>query len=418
MAKKNGKRIKIKIIAILLIAVFIGATYFARVQIEGLINGKSLASGTVEEANTANFAVHYINVGQGDSCLITLPDGKNMLIDAGPGDAEDKVVNYLKNLNITAIDYLVLTHSDEDHSGGMDKVLENFDVSTIYRPFQIALSTKSFQVEDPLQYYLEDDEDGVEVNSVSTACYNAFIKLAYSEKDKDGNDANVCVFYDGLVIENASSGYKFEFFAPLKIAGAPAIGGTSTTEDLGAGFPTVPYDNKNDYSPFIYLTYQDSSFVFTGDMEKDGEADFVASLTAEEKTKLSGTDVYKCGHHGSRTSSSEDLLDILRADYYIISCGKDNSYGHPHAELMTKVNNALQAKGFTNEGRIYRTDENGDIIFYAKESEIAICAYNFTQTHYFTWFELAGGAFIVLSLGVICIGSPSAYKKVKKYAKK
>ena len=138
----------------------------------------------------------------------------------------------------------------------------------------------------------------------------------------------------------------------------------------------------------------------------------------EEKTKLSGTDVYKCGHHGSRTSSSEDLLDILRADYYIISCGKDNSYGHPHAELMTKVNNALQAKGFTNEGRIYRTDENGDIIFYAKESEIAICAYNFTQTHYFTWFELAGGAFIVLSLGVICIGSPSAYKKVKKYAKK
>lgn len=419
MAKKTSNGLKIKAIIIIVLAVVIGLTYFARVKIESLINGEALAEGKVEEANSAEFAVHYIDVGQGDAIYIALPDGKNMLIDAGPGKSEDKLLKYLKKLNIDSIEYLVLTHSDEDHSGGIDVVLNNFYIKNVYRPCQVALGSKNYSVEDPLADYFENKS--YSFNTVETTCYATFVKLAYSEKDKDGNSAQVCVFYDGLTIDGEA--YKFEFFAPQRIPDAPAIGTVAGSPnaniDQGSGFPTKFYGAKefNSYSPCIVLSHNSKTFMFTGDMENEAEDDLISSLTVEEKDRLKCIDVFKCGHHGSRTSSKAELLEIIKPSYYIISCGKDNSYKHPHAELMTRVNNDLTTRFGGSEGRIYRTDENGDLVFYAKEDNLSICAYNFTSTHYFTWFEVAGGAFVTLSIVVLCFGSPSSYKKIKRYTK-
>jgi len=432
MAKGNKSSIiKWKLLAIALIFVVIASTYFYRTQIEALVNGKSVGSGTKEDANSADFAVHYIDVGQGDATYIVLPNGDSMLIDAGPGKSEGKLISYLDGLGVQDITYLVLTHSDEDHVGGMDKVLENYAVSNIYRPFQIAQSTVSYPVDDPLAYYLEGEYSTRSVNSVAKVAYNAFIKLSYAEKDKDGNDALVVVFYEGLVIENAEAGYRFEFFAPRKYTEDVNAIGSMTTEDVtGQGYPTTYFADANNCSPFILLTYKDMKFAFSGDMEKKADDDMVSHLTDAQKSKLANVDVYKCGHHGSRTSSSEDILNITTPAYFVASCGKDNSYGHPHAELLTRVDNVLKSKYGSSEGRFYRTDESGDVIFYygvsqdtiaagSTEKTLLICCYNFKTTHYFTWFEMAGGVFVVCVVVILCIGgSKSTYKKAKKYIKR
>jgi len=430
MAKKDGSSIKWKLIAIAIVFVLVASTYFFRAKIEGLVNGESVGSGTKEGANSADFAVHYIDVGQGDATYIVLPNGDSMLIDAGPGKSEGKLISYLNGLGVKDITYLVLTHSDEDHVGGMDKVLEEYAISNIYRPFQVAQSTSSAPVEDPLNLWVENNSDKM-VNKVAKVAYNRFIKLSYEEKNKDGEDANVIVFYEGLVIENPDIGYRFEFFAPRKYTDdVNAIGSASTEDVANKGYPTTYFAEANNCSPFILLTYKEMKFAFSGDMEKKADEDMYSHLDSGQKARLANVDVYKCGHHGSSTSSSEDILNVTTPAYFVASCGKDNSYGHPHAALMTRVNNVLKAKYGSSEGRFYRTDESGDIIFYygisaetakagGTDKTLLICCYNFKTTHYFTWFEIAGGVFVVITIIILCIGgSKSTYKKAKKYIKK
>lgn len=420
MAKKNdGRKVKYRIIAIVIAFVLICSTYFFRQKIEGFINGEAIASGKVEEANSAEFAVHFVNIGQGDAIYVVLPDGKNMLIDAGPGSSEDRLIKYLNGLDVQYIDYLILTHSDEDHVGGMDKVLETYAVSNIYRPFQIATGTASNPVEDELSYYTTLAKySGMNVNKVSTACYGKFIKLAYEEKDKNDNPANVIVFYHGLQI--VGEGYAIKFYAPEKYAGYGAIGTEDGTEDVGLGFPTKYFSDVNNYSPFILLNYGDKKFAFSGDMEKEGEASLLSEgvLSNSEITELTNVDVFKCGHHGSNTSSSDELLSLISPAYFVASCGKDNKYKHPHAELLSRVNKSLENRFGSSEGRFYRTDENGDVIFYANNGSLLVCCYNYKEVHYFSWFEIAGGVFLVVTVVILCIGAPkSRYKKIKKYVR-
>lgn len=309
--------------------------------------------------------VHFIDCGQADACYIELPDGKSMLIDAGDNksDSYGAVIDYLNACGAETIDWFIMTHSDSDHIGGADEVLEEFEFKTIYRPHQEAVGTNANPYSDPAA-----DREGkygfyAEVSQKDTKVYADALDAAYHETytTDDGKTAYAEVYvtdpFNSEInhIEGEGYEYTFDFYSPINVA---------------------EYSDSNDFSPIMVLSYASRDFVLTGDAEKDNEADFVSLVQTASVGDYDGrydkfimreftADVIKMGHHGSSTSSGEDFLEIMTANadkrpniFTIFSCGDGNTYGHPHEETLQR----LMDMGFSAE-RIERTDLNGDIAF-------------------------------------------------------
>lgn len=224
--------------------------------------------GGITQSDIEKLAVHYIDVGQGDSIYIT-SGGEGMLIDCGESGDSDRVISYLDGMGVKKIDYVVGTHPHSDHMGGMSKIVSHFDIGEMIVPHI-------------------DDSD-----TPTTKYYEKFLN-ACAEK--------------GLSLTEAELGRKIEIGdAELEII-AP------NSDD---------YSNVNNYSVAFVMYHGESSFIFTGDAEKLAEGEMI------EGGKLADIDVYKVGHHGSDTSSSMEFLDVIKPDYAVISCGEGNSYGHP-----------------------------------------------------------------------------------------
>lgn len=245
--------------------------------------------------------VHFIDVGQADATLIKC-DGQAMLIDAGTDDKGTAVWNYIRKQGISELDYLILTHPHEDHIGGADVALTKLDVSTIMMP------------------ELKAD----------TAAYRAVIQAM-----KDNAVKNT--------VPSVGSTY--------------ALGEASFTVVAPSD---VNNEETNDHSVGILLQHGENKFLFTGDAEKEAEYDMIKY--AEESGTDIACDVYKVGHHGSKTASSEELIEAVSPEYAVISCGEDNDYGHPHAEVL----NRFRANGI----KVYRTDEQGSIVAVSDGEEI------------------------------------------------
>ena len=119
---------------------------------------------------------------------------------------------------------------------------------------------------------------------------------------------------------------------------------------------TKEYDNENDNSNVIYTEIDGYKFMFMGDAGIDKEKDIL------DKYNISDIDVLKVGHHGSRTSSSETFINEINPKYSIISVGKNNRYGHPNKEVLNVFDNS----------KIYRTDQDGSIMFKIKNNKLKI----------------------------------------------
>ena len=250
----------------------------------------------VENSET-ELNVHFLDVGQGDAILISC-DGAYMLIDAGDNDKGTLVQNYLNKQGVEHLDYIIGTHPDADHIGGMDVILYKFDCGTVMMP---------------------------EVTN-DTATYRDVIDMM---KEK---------------------GYQNT---------APAVGdsyslGSAQFTIVG---PTDTYEDTNNNSIVILLTHGDNKFLFVGDAEEKAEEDMLAEGVSVK------ADVLKVGHHGSRTASSEAFLQAVEPTYAVISCGQDNSYGHPHAEAL----NTLRRMGV----KVFRTDEQGTVVATSDGHEIS-----------------------------------------------
>ncbi len=244
--------------------------------------------------NLDELTVSYIDVGQGDSIYIKSGD-TDMLIDCGEAGDCEKVISYLDGMGITDIDYVVGTHPHSDHMGGMSKIVEHFSIGEMIIPHI-------------------DDSD-----TPTTKYFEKFL-TACSEKN--------------LSLTEAVTGRKINLGdAELEII-APC------SED---------YSNVNNYSVTFVMNHGDNSFIFSGDAEKLAENEMIQS------GKLQDIDVYKVGHHGSDTSSSEDFLNVIKPDYAVISCGAGNSYGHPCDITIENLSK------FTD--KIYRTDIMGTVVF-------------------------------------------------------
>lgn len=280
---KRKKKLLSSFIILMIVGIFYLFQNFPTSKVSENINKRV---NEVPVTSEERLEVTFIDVGQADSILLE-NEGHYMLVDAGNNEDGPKLVNYFKNQNIHQFDYVIGTHPHEDHIGGLDNIIEGFDINTFYMP-DVITTTKTF--EDVLDSLVEKNM------TLSIPKTNATFKLG---------DATVKVLYVG----------------------------TEDESDL------------NDTSIVLKVTYQNVSFLLTGD----------ASTKVEEKLNPADLEstVLKVGHHGSSTATNEKFLNTVNPKYAIISVGENNQYEHPH----TTVLNTLAAHNITT----YRTDQDGTI---------------------------------------------------------
>jgi competence protein ComEC len=240
--------------------------------------------------SSQSLTVSFLNVGQAD-CTVIQYGNRYMIIDAGGNSGADSLVATLHNMDISKFDVVIGTHPHEDHIGGLDAVINNFDIGTIYMP-KVSTNTETF--EDVL--------------------------LAIKNK--------------GLTVTAPVPGSSF------------TLGGDVKCTILAPN--SQSYTGLNSYSIVLKVTFNGQSFLFTGDAEVDSEQEMLA------KGYDLKADVLKVGHHGSTSSTSTEFLQAVSPEYAVIFVGVNNTYGHPHQEILDRLN----AAGV----KIYRTDLSGGTI--------------------------------------------------------
>ncbi|WP_069680108.1 ComEC/Rec2 family competence protein [Clostridium taeniosporum] len=279
---------------------FITIVLFVIIGLMKFIFGNDFSFNNTKKVS-GNLQVYYLDVGQGDAEYIRINDF-DILIDAGPKSESDHLLKQLEDKNIDDFEMVIATHPHEDHIGGMSKVFEKYKVENFYMP-KVTHTTKTFQ-----NMLKSVSKQGLKVQTL-----------------KEGMQFNL------------GDGAKFDVYSPIKDS----------------------YDDFNNYSPIMKLTYGETKLMFTGDAETLAEKEALSRHLKDLKS-----DVLKFGHHGSSTSSSNEFLKAVSPKYGIISCGKDNSYGHPHKETMNKISK--------NQIKAYRTDLQGEITLTSDGKNISI----------------------------------------------
>lgn len=231
-------------------------------------------------------SIQFIDVGQADAALIGC-EGEYMLVDGGNAPDSDIIYTVLKRNGIDHLKYVIGTHAHEDHIGGLPGAFQIASVDTVLCPVT-EYDSKAF------------------------------------ENFKKGADQN-----GGIVVPSVGDTYE--------------LGGASFQILAVNSMP----DDANNTSIVFKLVYGNTSFLFTGDAEREVEEQILdAGFDVS-------ADVLKVGHHGSSTSTSYPFLREVMPTYAVISCEMGNSYGHPHDETLSKLRDAAVT--------LYRTDLQGDI---------------------------------------------------------
>lgn len=240
------------------------------------------------EVERGKLELTAIDVGQGDGLLLAFPDGKLMMIDGGGFPnwssrkvkrkldiGEDVVSPYLWSRSIKKLDVIVCTHAHEDHTGGIGALIDNFHPSELW--------------------------------------------TGANGQNAVWRDLQSRALAKHVRIISMRRGRNFDF-------------GTAHIEVLSPPDDYVASDApKNNDSLVLKVIYGKHSFLLTGDMEKQMEAQLMADTT------LAHADVLKVGHHGSKTSSTEMFLDTVRPTFAVISDGFENSFHHPHGDVLARL---------------------------------------------------------------------------------
>lgn len=371
MAKKRSKiKISIEVIVALVLIALIAAIvcYFALPEFRKRADDYFQAIFGADERgqNTAKgeseLRVHYLDVGQGDSIFIEFPDDTVMLIDSGDREnaVAEYITDYLSDLGVEVIDYLMLTHTDADHVGNMVQVLEAFEVEKAFVPYI---------------------EEGVITTKVYTNFVAALEKETYTTEDGGAQPCEIVISQMGELIESENQTDEF-FMAFL----SPSDYQDPEGEYYELNHAKKPSaEQKNAVSPITLLEYMGKKIVFTGDVtgepaekvmqryesgvynnmfpKRGGETYYAVNLDG-------GADVYKAAHHGSMThgSNAAEFIDFIAPKNAVICVGEGNSYNLPDSALLQLFSE--------REIPVYRTDENGTIVVTVyPEEEKAISLY-------------------------------------------
>lgn len=251
-----------------------------------------------------SIAVHFLDVGQGN-CTVVQSGNEGVLIDAGEREEAAVIIDFLEENGITHLKYVIATHPHSDHIGGMATVLENITAEEIYFPLIIdkyAPTSKTY-----LNLLETVDDNNIQAHFV---------------------DENMAIQFNNITLTLIS-----------------------------------PVEQVNDFNNMSLLTkvvFGDTSVMLLADAEN---REFESILKANPTFDFS-SDAYLVPHHGSNTSLHEGFLARINARNAVISCGLNNSYGHPHIEIEEYLQR--------NNIRTFRTDEDGNITFISDGSEYNI----------------------------------------------
>lgn len=246
--------------------------------------------------------VHFIDVENAD-CIFVRQGDKTMLIDAGERVNVERIYEYLDDYGVEKLDVVIATHPHADHIGGMQKIIETYSIDLF------------------LMSYMTEE------NTPTTATYLNMLESLYE--------------YD-VPVEEAVAGAEYSF-------------GEATIQILA---PLEDADEANNASIVARLVFGDTAFLFTGDAETKVEKQLL-----ESGYDLSA-DVLKVGHHGSKSSTSMQFLRSVDPEIAVITCGLDNSYGHPHQEVMNRLGELAV--------ETYRADECGNILIVSDGSNLSV----------------------------------------------
>jgi competence protein ComEC len=261
---------------------------------------------TPETGHGATLRATFLDVGQGDAAIVELPGGETLLIDAGPRSpafdtGEMVIIPFLKRSGISRIDLLVVTHPHNDHLGGVPGVLREIEVAEVL-----------------------DCGD-----SAASSIYREYRKRLEEE---------ACPYHavtNGLVVDKFAGIRVYAFRVP------------ATTDRDGS---RIPAENVNNASVIVKIVYGAVAILFMGDAETEAECVVVPAYGDFLRSSL-----LKAGHHGSRTSTSDDLLAAVRPQHAVLSVGEFNTFGHPSPSVLHR----LHESGV----KIHRTDIDGAVIF-------------------------------------------------------
>lgn len=264
--------------------------------------------------NNKEMQVHFIDVGQGDSALVITPHGRAFMVDTGgvregSYDIGSRVdVPYLLHYGVKKLDYIFLTHAHDDHAGGVKGILTKIPVGAIG---------------------IGHEGAGDYLQTFGTGELGKIKKLLVPLQE------GTSIELDGVRIDML---YSPESRKVQK----------SQLQTTG-----------NEFSNLIRVSYGEASFLFTGDLIVEQEQQVLANGTNVASTVL------KVGHHGSRTSSSQEFLTAVNPGWAVISCGYNNSFGHPHKEILNRLTSCTKAE-------ILRTDQQGAIVFRTDGKSIKV----------------------------------------------
>lgn len=256
------------------------------------------------EERGKDLKVAYLDVGQGDSIYIEAPNGNQLLVDGGPDGGVIEKLSEVMPLYDRSIDVALATHPDKDHIGGLPFVLDRYKVDNVF----------------------------VSGAKADTAIYKTL------EEKIDASGVHEIIARRGMRVHLSSDVY-FDILFP----------DTDTSQ----------FKEKNEASIVGRLVYKNKSFLFTGDSPIKIEQHLVALNGKELKS-----DVLKLGHHGSRTSTSENYLGFVSPEYAIISAGCKNSYGHPHKEVLVLLEKFKISKLSTCDSGTITFTSDGEELSY------------------------------------------------------
>lgn len=253
-----------------------------------LITATVLSAVLALDLGGRQLSITFLDVGQGDCIVIETPNGTSIMVDGGSTSesrvGEYRIRPYLEWAGIDRLDYVIVTHLDEDHVNGVEELLEDgFPIGTVLIS---AATTDRGEVEE-----------------------------LYTIVDKNRTEMVEISFGDRLLCGKV----EIECVSPQR-EGIPA--------------------SENEASVVLRLTYGDFSCLLTGDIEGKGEEILEEHLAVQSESSKSEVTLLKVAHHGSKYSTSESFLKLTDPVAAVISCGADNSYGHPHEELLGRLEDA------------------------------------------------------------------------------